>query len=102
MFSQDNVTPHTAKVTKKLLEQFRWEVLSHPPQSPDLAPSDFHLFLHLKNHLAGKIFSDNDEVIKEVANWFNSQAAAFYDVGIGNLVSTCDKCINKFGDYVEK
>ncbi len=31
---------------------------------------------------SGKTFSDNDEVIKEVTNWFNSQAAAFYDVGI--------------------
>jgi len=25
----------------------------HPPYSPDLAPGDFHLFLHLKKHLAG-------------------------------------------------
>ncbi len=46
-----------------------------------------------------KTFSDNDEVIKEVTNWFNSQLAAFYDIGISNLVSRCDKCINKFGDY---
>jgi hypothetical protein len=23
-------------------------VFNHPPYSPDLAPSDFHLFLHLK------------------------------------------------------
>ncbi len=58
---------------------------------------NLHLFLHLKNHLAGKMFSDNDEVIELI-----SQAAAFYDVGISNLVSRCDKCINKFGDYVEK
>ncbi len=76
-----------------MFEQFRWEVLSHPPHSPDLAPSDFHLFLHLKNHLARKMFSDNDEVIEEVTNWFNSQTAAFYDVGISNLISRCDKCI---------
>ncbi len=48
------------------------------------------------------MFSDNDEVIEEVTNWFNSQAAAFYDIGISNLVSRCDKCINKFGDHVEK
>jgi len=26
----------------------------NPPYSPDLAPNDFHLFLHLKKHLAGK------------------------------------------------
>ncbi len=48
------------------------------------------------------MFSDNDEVIEEVTNWFDSQAAMFYDVGISNLVSRCDKYIKKFGDYVEK
>jgi hypothetical protein len=29
-------------------------ILGHAPYSPDLAPSDFHLFLHLKKHLAGE------------------------------------------------
>jgi hypothetical protein len=27
------------------LETLKFEVLSHPPYSPDLAPSDFHFFL---------------------------------------------------------
>jgi hypothetical protein len=42
-------------VTTGLLEKFKWDVLDHPPYSPDLAPSDFHLLLHLKKHLFGKI-----------------------------------------------
>jgi len=29
-----------------------------PPYSPDLAPSDFHLFLHLKKFLGGKRFDE--------------------------------------------
>jgi len=29
------------------------KVLDHPAHSPDLTPSDFHLFFHLKKHLAG-------------------------------------------------
>ncbi|KOX70155.1 Histone-lysine N-methyltransferase SETMAR, partial [Melipona quadrifasciata] len=36
--------------TQKLL-QFDWDVLPHPPYSPDLAPSDYYLFLSLKNSL---------------------------------------------------
>jgi histone-lysine N-methyltransferase SETMAR len=40
--------------------------LDHPPYIPDLAPSDFHLFLHLKKNLAGKKFDDADEVQEEV------------------------------------
>ena len=49
--------------------------------SPDLAPSDFHLFLHLKKHLGGRKFDDVDEVQKEVMTWFKWQAADFYDSG---------------------
>jgi len=51
----DNARPHSAHVTTALLERFEWYILDHPPYSPNLALSDFHLFLHLKKHLAGKI-----------------------------------------------
>jgi hypothetical protein len=44
----DNTRPHTAEKTKKLLEKFGWENLDHSPYSPDLAPSDFHLFPTMK------------------------------------------------------
>ena len=37
-----------------LLQEFSWEVFNHPPYSPDLAPSDFYLFLHLKKFLSGQ------------------------------------------------
>jgi len=50
---------------KMLLEKFKWEILDHPLYNPDLAPSHFHLFLHLKKHLAWKKF-DDDEVQEEV------------------------------------
>jgi transposase len=39
----DNVRLHTAARTQTLLEQFNWELFDHPPYSPDLAPSDYHL-----------------------------------------------------------
>ncbi|KAG5327210.1 MOS1T transposase, partial [Pseudoatta argentina] len=40
----DNARPHVAKPVKTYLETLKWEVLPHPPYSPDIAPSDFHLF----------------------------------------------------------
>jgi hypothetical protein len=45
--------------------------IHNPSYSPDLAPSDFHLFLHLKKHLAGKIFDDDDEVQEEACSRAN-------------------------------
>ena len=69
-------------VTTVLLQKFKWDILDHPLYSPDLVPSNFHLFLHLKKHLAGKEFDDDEEVQEEVMTWFKGLAAEFYDSGI--------------------
>jgi transposase len=44
----DNARPHTATRTRALLENFNWGLFDHPPYSPDLAPSDYHLFTYAK------------------------------------------------------
>jgi len=69
----DNARPHSTHVTTALLVKFKWDILNHPPYSPDLAPSNFHLFLHLKKHFAGKKFDNNDEVQEEVMTWFKGR-----------------------------
>jgi hypothetical protein len=40
---------HSAAATVNLLNSWGWEILPHPPHSPDLTPSDFHLFPKIKN-----------------------------------------------------
>jgi hypothetical protein len=82
-----------------LLQSFNWEVLEHPAHSPDLAPSDFYLFLHLKIHLAGQKFHEDEEVKNEVTAWLRAQAESS---GIQNLVPRLNKCLDKGDDYVEK
>jgi hypothetical protein len=90
-----------ADVTTAFLEKIKCDVLDHPPYSPDLAPRDFHLFLHPKKHLAGKKFDGDDEV-QEVMTWFIGQAADCYDAGKMELVPRLNKCLDSSGDYVEK
>ncbi|GFX48781.1 histone-lysine N-methyltransferase SETMAR [Trichonephila clavipes] len=63
-FHHDNARPHTANRTTALVERFGWEMVSHPPYSPDLAPSDFHLFPELKKNLGGTQFQTDEEVQK--------------------------------------
>ena len=58
----DNARSHSAAQTQDLITPFRWEQMDHPPYSRDLAPSDFHLFLHLKKFLGGKRFDDDDDL----------------------------------------
>ena len=47
IFQQDNARLHVSLMTWQKLLQLGWEVLIHPPYSPDIAPSDFHLFRSL-------------------------------------------------------
>jgi hypothetical protein len=60
------------------------------------------LLLHLKKHLAGKQFDNDDEVHQKVMTWFKGQAADFYDSGIQKLVPRLNKCLDNASDYVEK
>jgi transposase len=90
----DNARPHTAAHTREQPEHFNWELFDHPPYSPDLAPSDYHLRLQL--------FNNNEEPIESVKTWLSSQAADFFDTGIQKLIPRCDKRLNSGDDYVEK
>jgi len=64
----DNARPHTAM--QNLITTFGWEQFNHLPYIPDLAPSDFHLFLHLKSFLAGRWFHEDSEVKEAVSTCF--------------------------------
>jgi len=64
----DNSHPYTEM--QNLITTFRWEHFDHHPHSPDLAPSDFHLFLHLKPFLAGQWLHKVSEVKEAVTTCF--------------------------------
>jgi len=83
------------------LEMLKFEVLSHPPHSPDLAPSYFHFFPHLKRDLKGTHFTSDDEVKQAVTSWIKQRTEFFID-GMRKLVLHWEKCIERQGDYVEK
>jgi histone-lysine N-methyltransferase SETMAR len=95
----DNGRPHTAATMQDLIATFGWEQFDHPPYIPDLAPSDLHLFLHLKTFFGGWWFHDDKEVKEAVNTWFASQVASFYNAGIQKLVPCYDKCLNNGGNY---
>jgi transposase len=62
ILSNDNARPHTANMTKAAIQELDWEILPHPPYSPDLAPSDYHLFRSLSNNLRGVYFNNDVEL----------------------------------------
>uniref|UniRef100_A0A0A9Y740 Histone-lysine N-methyltransferase SETMAR n=1 Tax=Lygus hesperus TaxID=30085 RepID=A0A0A9Y740_LYGHE len=58
----DNARPQSAHQTQQHVNSFNLDVLNHPPYSPDLAQSDFHLFPKLTGHLGSKNFRMDSEL----------------------------------------
>lgn len=98
----DNAPAHRCALTKAKLKELHYKLLEHPPYSPDLAPSDFHLFPNLKKYLRGKRFSSNDEAIACVNEYFEGLPEKHFRDGINKLENRWKKCIELRGDYVDE
>ena len=66
-YSFSTTTFNHTQVSKHREQLENLAVLPHPPYSPDLVPSDHHLFGALKDALCSKRFLNVDEVLEEVA-----------------------------------
>ncbi len=64
--------------TMAKLNKLGFMLLSHPPKSPDLVPSNFWLFADLKKMLLGKRFGSNEEVIAPTETSFEAKDKSLY------------------------
>ena len=102
MLLHDNAPVHKARVAQAALRECGFEELNHPPYSPDLAPSDYFLFRHLKAALRGRRFADDEDVQLAVQEWIEQQSGDFWLSGIRSLRDKWRKCIEVEGSYIEK
>jgi len=101
LFLHDSAPAHRALVTHKKLAYLGFQCLDHPPYSPGLALSDYHLFPGLKNQLKGRHFSSILEVIAAAETWLNGQPSEFFLSGLQKLEQQAKKCIGLHGECVE-
>ena len=102
LLHHDNAPVHMSAKPQAPIRQCGFQQLSHPPYSPDLAPSDYFLFRVMKKFLRGKRFSSDEEVKEAVTTWFEEQSKIFFSRGIKSLQQKLAKCIELLGDYIEK
>jgi histone-lysine N-methyltransferase SETMAR len=94
-----NAKPHVAKVTRETIIRLGWETLVHPPYSPDIAPSDYHLSHSLDNHLRGRQFRTLDDVKTALVGFFASRSKEFYHSGVHGLPSRWQKVLDGDSDH---
>ena len=63
LFLHHNAPAHRALATQNKLAYLDFKCLDHPSYSPDMAPSNYHMFLGLKKQLNGRHFSSDAEVM---------------------------------------
>ena len=100
IFHQDNTRLHVSLMTRQKLLQLGWEVLIHPPYSPDITPLDFHLFQSLQNSLNGKKFNSLEDCKKHLEQFFAQKAKKFWEDGIMKLPEKWQKVVEQKGKYV--
>jgi histone-lysine N-methyltransferase SETMAR len=95
----DNARPHVAQLTLQKLNDLGFEILPHPPYSPDLSPTDYHLFKHLDHFLHQKQFATKSDIENGFEDFLKSRTPDFFWDGINNLISRWQKCLGAHGTY---
>jgi hypothetical protein len=84
---------------KATIQELDLEILPHSPYSPDVAPSDYHLFRSLSNDLL-EVSLNNDAELQNWPDFFMAKLVDFFKYGIENLPSRWDAVMNNGGEYI--
>ncbi|PIC33730.1 hypothetical protein B9Z55_013608 [Caenorhabditis nigoni] len=98
-YQHDNARPHVSKQVKQELMGYGWNVLPHPPYSPDLAPSDYWLFGDMTRAFEGRSFNSRGAVEAALKQYFASRPAGFYRNGIHKLRERWRHVVDNDGQY---
>jgi len=101
LFLHDHAPVPRTLATRKKLAYLGFQGPDHPPCSPDLAPSDYHLFPGLKKQMKCGHFSSDAEVIPAAETWLDGQHSEFFLSGLKKLEERAKRCIELRGEYVE-
>ena len=93
LFLHDSAPSHRALATQKIPANQGFQCLDHPPYSPHLASSDYHLLPGLKKQLKGRHFSSDSEVIAAVETWLDGQFSEVFLSGLKKLEQRAKKYI---------
>jgi hypothetical protein len=74
---------------------------SHPPYSPDLAPSDFFLFGPVKTSLRRMVFESAEELLEAVMTILRGIPIETLSATFHQWMDRLQTCIDIGGDYVE-
>ena len=83
------------------LKQLYWESVKQSLYSPDLEPSEYHLFLSPINQIRGEKIKEK-KVVMEIRTFFNSKSKDLNAKSIYDLPRRWQEVIDTKGQYISK
>jgi histone-lysine N-methyltransferase SETMAR len=96
----DNARPHVVKMVKQFMDVHELRAVLHPPDSPDLAPSDFFLFGHVQGALHGSVLETVEELLEDITSILNAIQPETLLAVFHEWMDKLQTCINYGGEYV--
>ena len=92
----DNAPAHKSTTVQQYLKESGFDVLDHPPYSPDLSPCDFWLFPR-KEMLAGHLFESRCGIGSAVYQCLQHIPREDYRAAFWKWVDRCKMCVEADG-----
>ena len=101
LFLHKNAPIHICKIVQAAIRQAVFIDLNHPAYSPDIAPSDYHLFSNLKKLLRDKNLSSDDEAVTTVEDCLTELNSEFFCKGLQSLHDRWQHMVASEGQYIQ-
>jgi [histone H3]-lysine36 N-dimethyltransferase SETMAR len=97
---QDNARAHVSTQTKNKISELGWEILPHAPYSPDMSPTDYHIFRSLQHHICTKKYQNLNDVKNDITLFLNQKKKEFFKKGIESLPERWAQVVENNGKYI--
>jgi hypothetical protein len=97
----DNIRPHTTKSIIEFWAKLDLKVAPRPPDSPDLAPSDYFRFGDIKDKLHGSSFPSALYLHRATKQTMESLDRTILMATLDECITRVERCIQSDGEYFE-
>jgi transposase len=99
LIHMDNPPIHIPESVQAKISGMPVQLAPHPPYSPDLAPSDFFVFGHLKSMMAGREFDSPQNLIAWIKATFERISRSLIERVFEEWMDQMEQCIAHQGSY---
>jgi transposase len=95
----DNCGVQFSKATEQFISENHIRRVPHPPYSPDLVPSAFCLFGHVRTSLVGQTFDDPEQLLEAITEFVNEIQPPEVVVVVSHRIERVRWVLENLGDH---